>query len=78
VFLLLSLTLMPRSRVLIFSATRLYRHESIPTAIKALMQRADEIDVQFDVTEDDAVFSDASLKQYDAVLFLSTSGNGRS
>jgi hypothetical protein len=67
---------MLRSRVLIFSATKLYRHDSIPTAIEALKKRADEIDVQFDATEDDTVFSDASLEQYNAILFLSTSGDG--
>jgi hypothetical protein len=67
---------MPRSRVLIFSATKLYRHESIPTATEALKSHGDSIDVHFDASEDNAVFSDAGLAQYDAVLFLSTSGDG--
>ncbi|KAG5634649.1 hypothetical protein H0H81_001252 [Sphagnurus paluster] len=65
----------PRSsRVLIYSATCGYRYDSIPTAILALQANGTSIGVEFDATEDKSLFTDAGLAGYDAVLFLSTTG----
>jgi len=62
------------ARVLIYSATAGFRHDSIPTAIAALKSEAETINVQFDATEDKTRFTDTSLGVYDAVMFLSTTG----
>ena len=64
------------ARLLIYSATRRFRHDSIPTAIEQLKSKGGEIDVEFDATEDQTQFSDANLAKYDGVLFLSTTGEG--
>lgn len=65
------------AKILIYSATRGFRHDSIPTAIAALKANSSSINVQFDNTEDQAQFSDDNLAKYDAVLFLSTTGEGK-
>lgn len=62
------------ARLLIYSATQRFRHDSIPTAIEQLNAKGGEIDVQFDATEDQTQFSDANLAKYDGILFLSTTG----
>ncbi|KDQ57249.1 hypothetical protein JAAARDRAFT_58716 [Jaapia argillacea MUCL 33604] len=62
------------ARVLIYSATAEYRHDSIPTAIQALRERGPFINVQFDNTEDQNQFNDQILGQYDALLFLDNTG----
>ncbi|KAG5645558.1 hypothetical protein DXG03_005833 [Asterophora parasitica] len=62
------------ARVLIYSATAKYRHDSIPTAIDALKAKGASINVEFDATEDRNQFTDQGLAGYDAVLFLSTTG----
>ena len=64
------------ARLLIYSATQRFRHDSIPTAIEQLKSKGGEIDVEFDATEDQTQFSDANLAKYDGVLFLSTTGEG--
>lgn len=65
-----------KHRVLIYSATRDYRHESIPTAIEALTRRGKSINVWFESTEDESWFVYDRLCQYDAIVFLSNSGEG--
>ncbi|KZT06168.1 class I glutamine amidotransferase-like protein [Laetiporus sulphureus 93-53] len=62
------------ARILIYSATRGYRHDSIPTSIEALQAKAASINVQFDATEDQSWFTNNRLKEYDALLFLNNSG----
>lgn len=64
-------------RVLIYSRTVGFRHDSIPTAIESLRSHSGTIDVIFDQTEDQMQFTDENLQQYDALLFLSTTGEGR-
>jgi hypothetical protein len=61
--------------VLLYSATADFRHDSIPTAVAAL-QRAAPATIHFVPTEDEAQFRDATLSNFDAVLFLSTTGEG--
>ncbi|KAK7454474.1 hypothetical protein VKT23_011230 [Stygiomarasmius scandens] len=64
----------PQARVLIYSATREFRHDSIPTAIQALRSNASSINVTFDNTEDQSEFTDDNLARYDAILFLDNTG----
>ena len=70
----------PPLNVLVFSRTITFRHESIPDGIAAIraLGAAHGFDVQS--TEDPAVFTDAGLSGFVAVVFLSTTGdvlNGR-
>ncbi|KAF5367124.1 hypothetical protein D9758_003999 [Tetrapyrgos nigripes] len=62
------------ARILIYSATREFRHDSIPTAIQALQSKASSINVTFDDTEDQNQFADDILAGYDALLFLDNTG----
>ncbi|GBE88536.1 ThuA-like domain-containing protein [Sparassis latifolia] len=64
----------PTARILIYSATRGYRHDSIPMSIEILNVKGPSINVQFDATEDETWFTDDRLKEYDALLFLNNSG----
>ncbi|SRR6266511_1725721 len=64
------------ARLLIYSATQRFRHDSIPTAIDVLKKKGPSIDVVFDATEDASMFEDANLAKYDALIFLSTTGEG--
>ncbi|MEQ8427251.1 MAG: ThuA domain-containing protein [Gammaproteobacteria bacterium] len=61
--------------ILVFSKTDGYRHQSIPSAIRALRQLADDHNVAIDTTEDATSFSLDSLSKYDAVVFLLTTGD---
>ncbi|KAF9453474.1 class I glutamine amidotransferase-like protein [Macrolepiota fuliginosa MF-IS2] len=61
-------------RILIYSRTVGFRHDSIPTAIQSLRNHSTTINVVFDQTEDPAEFTDENLQKYDALLFLSTTG----
>ncbi|KDQ57250.1 hypothetical protein JAAARDRAFT_290130 [Jaapia argillacea MUCL 33604] len=61
-------------RILIYSYTDGFRHDSIPTATQALKDKGPYINVFFDSTEDKQMFNDTILSQYDAVLFLDTTG----
>ncbi|KDN50683.1 hypothetical protein RSAG8_01181, partial [Rhizoctonia solani AG-8 WAC10335] len=60
-------------RILIYSATAGYRHDSIPAATAALQQLGQQHGIVFDVTEDKTRFNDSNLVNYDAILFLSNS-----
>ncbi|KDQ57247.1 hypothetical protein JAAARDRAFT_35868 [Jaapia argillacea MUCL 33604] len=62
-------------RVLIYSYTDGFRHDSIPTAIQALKKQGPSINVLFDATEEKSWFNDTGLAQYDAILFLDTTGD---
>src|SRR5918994_1393510 len=62
-------------RVLVFSKTAGFRHDSIPNGIAAIQQRGVDNGFQVDATEDAANFNDANLAQYDAVVWLSTTGD---
>lgn len=67
---------MTNARILIYSATAGYRHDSIPTALKSLHEKSKTIQVVFEDTKDRGAFTDDNLSQYDAVLFLSNSDEG--
>lgn len=62
-------------RVLVFSKTKGFRHASIPTGKLAIMKMGQENGFAVDTTEDAAKFTEANLKRYNAVIFLSTTGD---
>ncbi|KAF8907327.1 trehalose utilization-domain-containing protein [Gymnopilus junonius] len=63
-----------QARILIYSRTLGFRHDSIPVAINALKTKQDSINVAFTSTEDPSQFTDSILSSYDALVFLSTTG----
>lgn len=62
-------------RILVFSKTAGYRHASIPDGVAAVRALGAENGFAVDATEDASVFTDDGLAPYDAVVFLSTSGD---
>lgn len=62
-------------RILIFSKTAGYRHESIPVAVEKLRDIARRQSLQTDASEDAAVFSPERLRGYRAVVFVNTTGD---
>jgi type 1 glutamine amidotransferase len=62
-------------RILLFSRTAEYRHDSIPDAVAALTALGAEHGLSVDATEDPAIFDDPLLAPYRAVVFLLTTGN---
>jgi type 1 glutamine amidotransferase len=62
-------------KVLVFSKTNGFRHESIPQGIAAIKKLGKSNGFAVDATEDSTKFTDANLKQYQAVIFLNTTGN---
>lgn len=61
-------------RVLVFSKTAAFRHESIPDGVAALQRLGKEHGFGLDATEDADAFTDDNLARYAAVVWLSTSG----
>jgi len=61
--------------LLVFSRTAGYRHDSIPAGVQALTKLATERGFRIAASEDPSNFSDAGLAGYDAVIFLSTTGD---
>lgn len=61
-------------RMLIFSKTAGFRHESIPTAVATLRQLASDEGLVADHSEDASDFTDANLARYRVVVFASTTG----
>ncbi|EJD06747.1 class I glutamine amidotransferase-like protein [Fomitiporia mediterranea MF3/22] len=66
------------ARILLYTATADFRHDSIPTAIRALQNQSEsaggKFNVQFDSTEDRTKFTEDNLAGYDAIMFVSTTG----
>lgn len=62
-------------RVLVFSKTDGFRHASIDAGKKALAQMAADKGFAIDFTEDANQFVTNNLKKYNAVVFLSTTGD---
>jgi type 1 glutamine amidotransferase len=60
-----------QKHVLIFSKTTGYRHTSIEPGIAALKQLGARKKIEMVASEDPAVFSEASLKRFDAIILLS-------
>ena len=66
------------ANILIYSATKEFRHDSIPTAIEALKSRSASYNITFDNTEDFTWFREGRLQKYNAIVFLSTTGESAS
>ena len=62
-------------RILIFSRTTGYRHRSIVEGVAAVSDLARVSGFTVTASEDPALFRDDELARYDAVVFLSTSGD---
>ncbi|MCW8384550.1 ThuA domain-containing protein [Streptomyces justiciae] len=62
-------------RVLVFSKTAGFRHDSIPEGIAAVRQLGETNGFTVDATEDAGAFTSGNLRRYDAVVFLSTTGD---
>ncbi|KAG8755586.1 hypothetical protein FRC11_005934 [Ceratobasidium sp. 423] len=63
------------AKVLLCTRTDGFRHDSIPTAIKVLQNWGPYYNISFDATEDQTKFTVDNLAQYDALLFVHTSGD---
>lgn len=62
-------------KVLIFSKTNGFRHESIAAGIEAIKKLGTENNFLVDATEDSLAINSKNLKQYKTIIFLSASGN---
>ena len=63
-----------KPKVLVFSKTSGFHHASIEVAVPAVMKLGQENGFDVDTTTDGAKFTTENLKQYAAVIFLSTTG----
>jgi type 1 glutamine amidotransferase len=63
------------TRVLVFSKTAAFRHDSIPAGITAIRNLGAQNGFAVDATEDASAFTTANLAQYQAVIWLSTTGD---
>lgn len=63
------------ARILVFSKTVGWRHDSIPAGITAFEKLAKEHQFSVVATEDSAMFTDAELSQFNAIVFLNTTLN---
>lgn len=61
--------------VLIFSKTNGYRHQSIPVGIEAIKKIGLANQFSVDATEDSLAFTNENLAKYNAVIFLSPTGD---
>lgn len=64
-----------KMKLLVFSKTAGFRHESIKAGIDALKKLSAEKGFEVDFTENSEVFTEKNLKQYHAVVFLNTTGD---
>jgi cytochrome c len=63
------------ARILVFSKTKGYYHESIPSGIAAIQKLGTENGFQVDTTKDASLFTEDNLKRYKSIIFLSTTGD---
>jgi type 1 glutamine amidotransferase len=67
--------LIPRPlRLLVFSKTAGFRHASIPLGIETIRRLGEPLLWTTDATEDETVFRTRTLRRYDIVVFLNTTG----
>ena len=65
----------PVTNILVFSKTAGFRHSSIPNGIAAIQQLGAANGFSVTATEDANQFTTANLERYQAVVFLSTTGD---
>lgn len=63
------------TRILVFSKTLGFRHDSIPHAVTTLKQMGSANGFTVDATEDSRAFTPSNLDRYRAVVFLNPSGD---
>ena len=62
-------------KILVFTKTKGFYHKSIPAGVKALLAMGVEKGIVVDTSSDATRFIYKDLKGYDAIVFLSTTGN---
>lgn len=62
-------------RILVFTKTAGYYHESIPDGIAALQKLGKDNGITVDTTKNADLFTSDNLRQYRAIVFLSTTGD---
>jgi len=60
------------AKVLVFSKTKGWRHDSIPEGINTFNKLAQQEGFSVVATEDSAIFNDKDLQQFNAIVFLNT------
>ncbi len=65
----------PKHRVLVFTKTAGFRHSSIPDGVEAVRKIGESRGWAVEHTEDSTTFTEEKLADYDAVVFLSTTGD---
>lgn len=63
------------ARILLFTRTTGFRHDSIPVAVDTLRALAAEAGLDTHHSEDPALFRDNALARYNAVVFANTTGD---
>src|SRR5689334_13359520 len=63
------------AKVLVFSKTKGFRHASIGVGKATIQKLGLSHNFEVDTTENADVFTEANLKQYATVIFLSTTGD---
>ena len=64
-----------KPKVLVFSKTMGFKHASIPSGIAAIEKLGAENGFEVDTTKNAALFEEDILKEYSAIIFLSTTAN---
>lgn len=62
-------------KVLVFSKTASFRHESIPEGKDAIIELGKQHGFKVDTTENAEIFKEKNLKNYKVVVFLNTTGD---
>src|SRR5689334_13214358 len=62
-------------RILVFSKTAGFRHDSISDGVAAIRQLGQQNNFDVDATEDASLLNGANLSRYQAIVFLSTTGD---
>jgi uncharacterized protein len=70
-----NMTFAQQFKVLLFTKTDGFHHESIHEGVTAIKQLANRHSFSVDWHENASIFSDKGLEKYQAVIFLSTTGN---
>lgn len=62
-------------RVLVFTKTAGFRHDSIPSGLAMLQELGNAANLEIEATEDAASFTPATLSAYNAIVWLNTTGD---
>lgn len=62
-------------KVLVFSKTAGFYHESIPDGVAAIQKLGEENNFEVDTTANASMFTEDTLRQYSTVVFLNTNGD---